>query len=61
MNEFMHNMSHYCDIIAAPLFFILSIYLYKIKNKTLLEKMLLIFAILGFILDSLFTFDYFVK
>ena len=47
------------DIFAIPFFLISSIYFYKIKNKNIIEYILLIFNILGFILDTIFTYLYF--
>jgi hypothetical protein len=49
------NIAHYGDILAIPMFFLASYYFYKIKNKTVIEYILLIFSISGFILDIFFT------
>ena len=58
--KFINNeLSHYGDILAIPLFGLLIIYFYNIKNKNLLEYILLFFSISGFILDILYTYIYF--
>jgi hypothetical protein len=51
--------SHYGDIIAIPFFLVLSMYFIRIKKKTILEYILLIFSISGFILDIIYTIIYF--
>ena len=55
------NISHYGDILAIPFFLLLVIYFLNMKNKTLLEYILLLFSISGFVLDCLFTYLYFSK
>jgi hypothetical protein len=50
------NISHYGDILAIPFFFLLTLYFYNIKNKTLLEYILLAFSFTGFIMDILYTY-----
>jgi hypothetical protein len=54
----IQNLSHIGDILAIPFFLLLTIYLYQLKNKTLLEYILLLFAVSGFVLDTLFTYDF---
>lgn len=51
----MNNIIHYGDILAIPCFGILIYYFLAKKDKTILEYFLLIFAIIGFICDILFT------
>ena len=51
------NIVHYADILAIPCFFILIVYLYK-KNRTRTENFLFLFAIAGFVLDTVFTIFY---
>ena len=46
---------NYTDMLALPFFIALSYYFYKIKNKTPLEYILLLFSIFAFIIDLLFT------
>ena len=60
-NKFINNVSHYGDILAIPFFGVLTIYFYNIKDKTLLEYLLLLFSLAGFILDSFFTYLFFDK
>ena len=54
-----NKISHYGDIIAIPFFLLLTIYFLRIKRKTLLEYILLIFSISGFVLDIIYTIIYF--
>ena len=56
MNINLNNISNISDILAIPLFLVLSIYFYKLENKSQLEYVLFLFAILGFVLDSFFTY-----
>ena len=56
MNDIINNLCHYGDILAIPFFGLLIIYFYKIKNKTTLEYILLLFSISGFVLDILYTY-----
>jgi hypothetical protein len=60
-NKLINNISHYGDILAIPFFAFLTIYFYNIKNKTLLEYLLLLFSLAGFILDSFFTYLFYKK
>jgi hypothetical protein len=55
----IRNISNYGDILAIPFFLALSIYFYKIKNKTFFEYILYIFSISGFLLDSYFTYIFY--
>ncbi len=50
------NISNYADIIAVPFFALLTYYLYNLKNKTTIEYILLLFSILGLILDTVFSY-----
>jgi hypothetical protein len=52
------NLSHYGDMLAIPLFALAAIYFYNIKHKTLTEYILLLFSILGLVLDIFFTYEY---
>lgn len=58
INSFKEHISHIGDIFAIPLFALLVIYFYKIKNKTIVEYILFLFSISGLILDSIFTYNY---
>lgn len=51
-------LSHIGDILAIPFFFILSIYFFQLKNKSFLEYILLIFCVIAFVLDILFTIQF---
>jgi tellurite resistance protein TehA-like permease len=61
MKKIIKNLSHYGDILAIPFFLLLSIYFYNIENKNLLEYILYIFCICGFILDILYTYIFLYK
>lgn len=50
------NLSHFGDILAIPFFALLVIYFYNIQHKSIIEYVLLCFAISGFVLDILYTF-----
>lgn len=55
-NNFIKNISHYGDILAIPFFALLMIYFYNIEDKSIIEYVLLMFSISGFILDILYTY-----
>jgi hypothetical protein len=57
MNRFVNRLTHIGDILATPFFILLSIYFYRIENKSPLEYILFLFSISCFIID--FTFSYF--
>lgn len=46
------------DMIAIPFFLFASVYVWRIPQKTIVEYLILLFVITGFILDSVFTMDY---
>ena len=52
----MMDYANYADIAAIPMFLLFINYFRKIKNKTNMEKILYFFSIVGFILDTIFTF-----
>jgi hypothetical protein len=54
----INNLDRYGDILAIPFFILLSYYFYRIKNKTTLEYVLLIFSIGGAIADIVFTINF---
>jgi hypothetical protein len=51
----MDKLINIADIVAIPVFLLLVIYFFKKKNKTTLEYILLIFVLLGLIIDVCFT------
>jgi len=59
MNFIINKLSHYGDILAIPFFGLLIFYFNNIENKTLLEYLLLVFSVSGFLLDILFTYLFF--
>jgi len=50
------NLSHYGDILAIPFFALLIIYFYNITNKSIIERILLLFSISGFVFDIFFSY-----
>ncbi len=58
MKDFIKNISRYGDMVAIPLFALLSYYFYTIENKTNLEYVLYAFSISGVILDTLYTYQF---
>jgi hypothetical protein len=58
-NKIIQNLSHYGDIIAIPFFALLTYYFYNIEGKSIIEYILLLFSISGFLLDILYTFIFF--
>ena len=49
---------HIGDIFAIPMFVLLFVYLIKNKDKTVIEYILLLFSIFGFIFDVYFSIYY---
>lgn len=54
--KYIHNLSHYGDILAIPFFLLLTIYFYNLEEKTTMEYIFLFFSFAGFILDILYTY-----
>jgi uncharacterized membrane protein len=52
----MMDYVNYADIAAIPMFLLFIDYFRKIKNKTNMEKILYFFSIVGFVVDTTFTF-----
>ncbi len=52
------NIVHYGDILAVPFFGLSVKYFYDKENKTNIEKLLLIFVIIGFIFDLYFSYKF---
>ena len=50
------NISHYGDILAIPFFALSIIYFYNIEDKSILEYILFLFFICGFVLDILYIY-----
>ena len=55
-DNIIKNASHYGDILAIPFFALLVMYFYNIQHKSIIEYVLLFFALSGFILDILYTY-----
>lgn len=54
----MYNIDFFitiCDFLAIPFFFLLSYYFYFKKNKTNIEKILLLFSFTALIVDTYFS------
>jgi hypothetical protein len=58
MKAFLKHLGHYEDILAIPLFALLTIYFYNIEHKTPIEYLLLFFGMVGFIADIVNTYIY---
>jgi hypothetical protein len=54
--KLIYNISHYGDILAIPFFLLLTIYFYRLEDKTTMEYVFLFFSFSGFILDILYTY-----
>lgn len=52
---------HIADILAIPFFILLTNYFHRKKNRTIQERILFLFGIIGTILDISFTLFYFYK
>ena len=55
------NFAHYADILAIPFFFLTFIYFARKSYTTHLENMLLIFSLIGLIVDSYLTWQFLTK
>ena len=52
------GLSHIGDIMAIPLFGLGIYYFYNKNNKNMIEWILLIFVVIGFICDVYFSYNY---
>ena len=52
---FTNKLAHYGDLIAIPFFMITLYYFYLIKNKTLIEWVIILFILICLLGDILFT------
>ena len=52
------NLVHYADILAIPLFLLLTVYFYRKNNRSFIENILLLFAVSGLVLDTYFTYHF---
>jgi hypothetical protein len=59
MKKEIHRFSHIADIIALPFFALLILYFHGIENKTQKETLLYLFAIVAFVMDSIFTYFFY--
>ncbi len=59
LSRWIHQWTHYADVLAIPLFLTIAIALSIKPNRSKLETGIMIFAWVGFILDSIFTINYF--
>jgi hypothetical protein len=55
-NNIINHLCNYGDILAIPLFALLVYYFYHIENKSTLEYILFFFAIIGFVVDTVFSY-----
>ena len=52
------NIIHYGDLIAVPFFILMIYYFINKKNRTIIENLLLMFSIGGFIADLYFSYKF---
>tara|TARA_Y100000591_G_scaffold66045_2_gene54648 strand:+ start:17181 stop:17378 length:198 start_codon:yes stop_codon:yes gene_type:complete len=55
MNYILDNLCHYADFLAIPYFLLLTIYFLRIKDKSIIEYILLSFSISGLVFDTIFS------
>ena len=49
------KINYIADALAIPFWIVLIYYMSHIQNKTIIEKILLLFGVIGFLADSLFV------
>jgi len=54
----IYNLSRVADIFAIPLWIIMLVYFISIDDKTAIEWVLLLFALMGLLADGLFSYDF---
>jgi len=52
------KLIHFGDSLAIPMFLLLSQYFYLKENKSILEYFFLLFALIGLVIDTYFTYLY---
>lgn len=52
------KLVHYGDLFAIPCFLISFLYFFYKKNKTSLEIFIMLFLLIGFIADLIFTYNW---
>lgn len=60
MGVLLSKWSHWCDVLAVPLFGLAVWYFARIRQKTAVEWVLLAFCAAGLILDTVFSLAFFV-
>ena len=58
MNKLANKLTHIGDMLAIPLFLLLTVYFYMKNNRTFIENILLLFAVSGFVLDTYFSYQF---
>lgn len=58
--KFKH-ISNYGDFLAIPFFALLIFYFYQLEDKNILEWVLFLFSVSGFVLDVFFTYLFFIS
>jgi hypothetical protein len=59
MSAQIHRLTHYADVLAIPMFLAIAIILTVKHEKTRLELVIMVFAWIGFLFDTVFTINYF--
>ena len=52
----LKNLPNYADILAIPFFLLTFLYFYNLEEKTEIEIMLMLFGLIGFIIDIFFVY-----
>jgi len=58
INTIIKSLPHIADIFAIPLFLLMTLYFYRIENKTFVEYVLFLFGATGLLLDIVFSAYY---
>jgi undecaprenyl pyrophosphate phosphatase UppP len=59
IKNIIKNAAHYADILAIPMFLIAFLYFLLKDNKTIFEYFLMVCMLIGLVLDSIFTIQFF--
>jgi hypothetical protein len=58
LHKIIDNIEHYADILAIPFFILASYYFINKPRKSIIEKLLTLFVVVGTIADILFTIKF---
>lgn len=57
-SETIHEITHIGDLFAIPFFIIGFLYFYFKKNKNCIEFLIMVFLLIAFLFDSIFSIRY---